>query len=554
MGKTITVAASYTDGHSTAESVTSVATAAVGNVNDAPVGVPTITGTATQNQTLSAVTSGISDADGIPGSFSYQWKANGVDIGGATASTYVLTQAEVGKTMTVVASYTDGHGSAESVTSAATTSVVNVNDVPTIPAGPTFSATQITITASDVDIGDSIGLYYGGFSLGTLTNGSSTSINLPAPPTNARSGALYVQDANVGQTQTGYMLYVGTNNSDSPTGSSATLPYVIYGMGGTDTIIGSSFADIFFGGAGNDTLTGGAGNDTFNVDSGTDTISDLTTGDILVVSSGATATANSITAFVATASTTNAGTATLNAASAGGSIDVSLAGGANGFALVGGSGNDTLVGSAQADTLTGGIGADTLSGGSGNDTLTGGTGADSMTGGAGADTFIVNTGNSLGTTGGTLNGGTISGYDSIIDFDTTSDILNLQGTAAAATASGDINGTNSTLTAHLASSGTDTVSHHTISNGIITFLGGSSAALALSTINDVAACVQYLQANNLGGAGATVAFTVTIGGTVHTYVYEQVGTTQSAANDILVDLVGVTVTNLSGLITGGHVG
>jgi hypothetical protein len=37
----------------------------VANVNDAPVGVPTITGTPTKNQTLVADTIGISDADGL---------------------------------------------------------------------------------------------------------------------------------------------------------------------------------------------------------------------------------------------------------------------------------------------------------------------------------------------------------------------------------------------------------------------------------------------------------------------------------------------------------
>ena len=49
----------------------------------------------------------------------------------------------------------------------------------------------------------------------------------------------------------------------------------------------------------NDTLTGNGGDDTFNVDSGTDTVTDLSTGDDLVVSSGATANATDITAFVA---------------------------------------------------------------------------------------------------------------------------------------------------------------------------------------------------------------------------------------------------------------
>ena len=53
------------------------------NVNDAPSGAPTITGTATEDQTLTRRHLGIADADGL-GAFSYQWLRDGVAIGGAT--------------------------------------------------------------------------------------------------------------------------------------------------------------------------------------------------------------------------------------------------------------------------------------------------------------------------------------------------------------------------------------------------------------------------------------------------------------------------------------
>ena len=59
------------------------------------MGVPTITGTVTEDQILTADTSGISDADGL-GAFSYQWLRDGVAIGGATAGTYTLGDADVG--------------------------------------------------------------------------------------------------------------------------------------------------------------------------------------------------------------------------------------------------------------------------------------------------------------------------------------------------------------------------------------------------------------------------------------------------------------------------
>jgi len=89
----------------------------VANANDAPTGSVTISGTATQGQTLSA-THTLADADGL-GQVSYQWYADGSAIGGATNASLVLAEAQVGKTLTVKASYTDGHGTAESVTSAA---------------------------------------------------------------------------------------------------------------------------------------------------------------------------------------------------------------------------------------------------------------------------------------------------------------------------------------------------------------------------------------------------------------------------------------------------
>jgi hypothetical protein len=129
VGKAITVAASYTDGYWYVESKASSATTAVANTNDLPTGAVTITGTATQGQTLTAANT-LADLDGL-GDISYQWSAGGVAITGATASTYVLTESEVGKTLTVKASYTDGFGAPESKASSATTAVANVNDATT---------------------------------------------------------------------------------------------------------------------------------------------------------------------------------------------------------------------------------------------------------------------------------------------------------------------------------------------------------------------------------------------------------------------------------------
>ena len=62
------------------------ATSTVLNVNDAPTGSVTISGTAAEGETLIVVTTALSDADGL-GSFSYQWLRDGVDIVSGTGST-----------------------------------------------------------------------------------------------------------------------------------------------------------------------------------------------------------------------------------------------------------------------------------------------------------------------------------------------------------------------------------------------------------------------------------------------------------------------------------
>ena len=94
--------------------------------NPAATGAPAISGTAKVGQQLTASTTGISDADGLPSSFSYQWvrvhadgTSNPVNILGATTATYTLTTADVGKKIKVRVSFTDALGNPETLTSAA---------------------------------------------------------------------------------------------------------------------------------------------------------------------------------------------------------------------------------------------------------------------------------------------------------------------------------------------------------------------------------------------------------------------------------------------------
>ncbi|WP_036055067.1 VCBS domain-containing protein, partial [Bradyrhizobium sp. URHD0069] len=128
-GATMDVVASYTVTDIHGADSTGSLTITLTGVNDPPTGSVTISGTAQENQVLTA-SNMLADADGL-GAISYQWQRDGIDIGGATGTTYTLGNADVGHTIDVVAHYTDGHGTLESVASAATAAVTNVNDAPT---------------------------------------------------------------------------------------------------------------------------------------------------------------------------------------------------------------------------------------------------------------------------------------------------------------------------------------------------------------------------------------------------------------------------------------
>ena len=98
-GQTIKVRVTFTDDADNDESLTSAATETVlARPNRSAAGLPTISGTARVDQTLTASTSDIADQDGLTNvSYRYQWTAGGADISGATGSTYTLTASEQGK-------------------------------------------------------------------------------------------------------------------------------------------------------------------------------------------------------------------------------------------------------------------------------------------------------------------------------------------------------------------------------------------------------------------------------------------------------------------------
>ena len=168
--KAIKVEVSFTDDAGNDETLTTAATdavAAASTPNSPATGAPTISGTIQVGETLTADTSGVSDADGLSSvQYEYQWLADDSDISGATNATYTLVAADEGKVIKVRVSFTDDADNEETLTSAATGAVDARPNTPATGA-PTISGTaQVgeTLTADTSGIADTDGLANATFS------------------------------------------------------------------------------------------------------------------------------------------------------------------------------------------------------------------------------------------------------------------------------------------------------------------------------------------------------------------------------------------------------
>ncbi|TWI31191.1 Hint domain-containing protein [Paracoccus sulfuroxidans] len=204
-------------------------------------------------------------------------------------------------------------------------------------------------------------------------------------------------------------LQQGNSFSNIMTGG--TTPNTLDGLGGNDSLLGSSDflpgggddRDVLNGGAGNDTLRGGNGNDRLTGGTGNDSLQGGAGADIADYS-GATSGVN----------------ITLPSGGAAQTLTNTQTGGMGQDTL---QGMDGLIGSAFADTLIGydGHGTDPdgntytnhLDGGAGNDYIDGKTGGDYLFGGSGDDTVI----------GGLANGTQIGAYDDQIFGGDGNDVL-----------------------------------------------------------------------------------------------------------------------------------
>ncbi|MCF7986776.1 MAG: hypothetical protein K9L60_04335 [Methylovulum sp.] len=121
--------------------------------NIAPTGSVIISGNAIQGQTLTASNT-VADGDGL-GTITYTWKAGGTAVG--TGDSYKVLANDAGKLITATASYTDAYSTAESITSAATSTVVG-NVLPTGTVTISGSAVQGQILTAHNTLADDNGL------------------------------------------------------------------------------------------------------------------------------------------------------------------------------------------------------------------------------------------------------------------------------------------------------------------------------------------------------------------------------------------------------------
>jgi subtilisin family serine protease len=330
----------------------SVSSPQLPTINTLPTGEVTLLGVAQQNQTLVA-SNNIADGNGL-GSITYQWFSNGQIISNANKSFYALTQTDVGKTISVTASYVDGLNKEETVSSTGVM-VSNSNDLPTGNVSISGSTEQNkTLTASN-DIADLDGM--GVISYQWLRNGAiipnQTQINYTLTQTDVGNTisvkASYIDALGAQESLTSLPTTKVSNVNDSPSGllniSGQTAP--------TDILtIFNTLQDADGLGTINYTwLRDGVKISGANQDSYTLSIEDAGK------------------KISAQASYTDLGGTKEVIDSNVISIDTLLS-------FTPSTNNDFLIGTDNADKLSGLAGNDTLIGGLGKDTLTGGVGAD----------------------------------------------------------------------------------------------------------------------------------------------------------------------------------
>ena len=230
--------------------------------NFAPTGEPVIGGVAAQGTALTADVAMIQDRDGL-GAFSLQWLRDGAEIRGATGPNFVLTQADVGRAISLRVSYTDGFGALESLTSTQTSAIIPTDIRGTagndIIVGSDWQDTIYGFAGDDrLDGGAGDDVLYGGAGNDTMIGGLGNDTLEGGEGSNRLNGV------------SGNNLIYGGALRDLVYGG--TGHDTIHGNEGNDELRGLQGDDLIFGGLGSDTLIGNEGNDTLSGEGGSDLI------------------------------------------------------------------------------------------------------------------------------------------------------------------------------------------------------------------------------------------------------------------------------------------
>ena len=134
VGRSLRVVIQYVDGEGTLEVIETAPTGDVQNSNDLPQGLPIISGSSVEDNTIKIDVSGISDEDSI-GVFSYQWERSSdasrwtpYQTNSSNPALLRLNQAEVGFAYRAIVSYIDSFETRETLVTPATNMVQNIDD------------------------------------------------------------------------------------------------------------------------------------------------------------------------------------------------------------------------------------------------------------------------------------------------------------------------------------------------------------------------------------------------------------------------------------------
>jgi Ca2+-binding RTX toxin-like protein len=363
------------------------------------------------------VTLALSQTAGLS-AFSYQWRHNANNIEGATAATYTPTQQQINGVLSVVISYQDARGNYETLVSASSNPIINVNDAPTGGIrieGSSVPGSLLTLVNTIADIDgfndiiiqwrvDGIGVAGASatsFSTAGLRAGQQVSVTV-----SYRDHSNTFETINSGAVTLAQLSLQGSEGPDALSGDADANQML--GRGGNDSLYGLAGDDSLNGGTGDDRMEGGAGDDRYRVDSPGDLVVELADAGTdwveteisytlpaevengqLLGSAHLNLYGNALNNLLMPNAGNNSlyggsGTDTVSYALASAGVRVSLA--LAGAQATGGSGSDSL---ALIENLIGSAHDDRLGGNALWNVLDGGLGADTLEGGDGSDTYMV---------------------------------------------------------------------------------------------------------------------------------------------------------------------